>query len=161
DADYEREASEAEERAMELVDRGVDPRFLMEAFDTLLLRSTQPFVGAGGPSEEPGDTLEHKLASPPLSLAGMPSLGKPDAKAPIPTVILCRPNAGECGNSVHQLRKLQKTYAEEVRLVWAPWFDVSRDDAADLTLLGDAVLCAEQVGSSPKDLSESPGWRWM
>jgi protein-disulfide isomerase len=162
DADYEREYLEAEERAMELIDRGVDPRFLMEAFDTLLLRSTQPVVG-GGPTdnETAGDALEHKLASPPLSLAGLPSFGKPDAKAPVPVVILCRPNASECGNSVHQLRKLQKTYSEEVRLVWAPWFDVSRDDAADLTLLGDAVLCAEQVGSSPEDLSASPGWRWM
>jgi 2-hydroxychromene-2-carboxylate isomerase len=163
DADYEREYGEAYERAMELVDRGIDPRFLMEAFDTLLLRGAQPFVGSTGPTDDDvtGDTNEHKLASPPLSLAGMPSFGKPDAKAPIPVVILCRPNDSQCGNSIRQLRQLQETYADEVRLVWAPWFDVSRDDAADLTLLGDVTLCAELVGSSPEDLRESPGWRWI
>jgi hypothetical protein len=132
----------------------------MEAFDALILRSAQPVVVAG-PDSSGDDGLEHRLASPPLSLAGLPSFGNPDAKAPLPVVLLCRPNASDCGNSMRQLRKLQATYSDEVRLVWAPWFDVSRDDAADLTLLGDAVLCAEQVGSSPDDLNESPGWRWI
>jgi predicted DsbA family dithiol-disulfide isomerase len=163
DADYEREYQEAKERAEELIDRGVDPRFLMEAFDTLVMRGAQPYVGSTGPTDDDvsGDAVEHKLASPPLSLAGLPSFGKPDASGTLPVVILCRPNDSQCGNSVHQLQKLQRIYADEVRLVWAPWFDVSRDDAADLTLLGDAVLCAEQVGTGPKDLSASPGWRWM
>jgi predicted DsbA family dithiol-disulfide isomerase len=163
DADYEREYAEAYERAMELIDRGVGPRHLMEAFDALVLRSTQPVVASTGPTDEdvPGDAFEHRLASPPLPLAGLPSFGKPEAKATIPIVLLCRPNDSQCGNSVNQLRKHQKMYADEVRLVWAPWFDISRDDAADLTLLGDAVLCAEQVGSSPDELNASPGWRWM
>jgi predicted DsbA family dithiol-disulfide isomerase len=163
DADYEREYAEAYERAMELVDRGVDPRSLMNAFDALVLRSTQPFVGSTGPTDDDidGEAFEHKLASPPLSLAGLPSLGRPDARAAVPVVILCRPNDSQCGHSVNQLRKLQRIYPDEVRLVWAPWFDVSREDAAALTLLGDAVLCAEQVGSSPDDLNASPGWRWI
>jgi predicted DsbA family dithiol-disulfide isomerase len=163
DADYEREYQDAKERAEELIDRGVDPRFLMEAFDTLVLRGAQPYVGSTGPTDDDvsGSAMDHKLASPPLSLAGLPSFGKPDARGAIPVVILCRPNDSQCGNSVHQLQKLPKLYADEVRLVWAPWFDVSRDDAADLTLLGDAVLCAEQIGTSAKDLGMSPGWRWM
>ncbi len=163
DADYEREYQDATRRAEELIDRGVDPRFLMDAFDALVLRSAQPFVGSTGPTDDDvsGDGFEHRLASPPLALAGLPAFGKPDASGAIPVIILCRPNDSQCGNSVHQLKKLQKTYPDEVRLVWAPWFDVSRDDAADLTLLGDAVLCAEQVGTSPEELSASPGWRWM
>ncbi|HWO24629.1 MAG TPA: hypothetical protein VNO30_38065 [Kofleriaceae bacterium] len=160
EADYEREYLEAYERAQELLDRGVEQRFLMEAFDALILRSAQPFVGTG-PDSASEDGMEHRLASPPLSLAGLPAFGDPDVKAPIPVVLLCRPNASDCTNSMRQLRKLQETYADEVRLVWAPWFDVSRDDAADLVLLGDAVLCAEQVGSSPEDLNASPGWRWI
>jgi 2-hydroxychromene-2-carboxylate isomerase len=160
EADYEREYSDAYERAQELLDRGVEQRFLMEAFDALLLRSTQPVVGVG-PDSSGVDGVDHRLASPPLSLAGLPSFGAPDAKAPLPVVLLCRPNATDCTHSMRQLRKLQETYADEVRLVWAPWFDVSRDDAADLVLLGDAVLCAEQVGSSPEDLNASPGWRWI
>jgi hypothetical protein len=161
DADYEREYTDAYERAQELIDRGVDPRSLMEAFDTLALRSTQPFVGSPGPTDDDvtGDGLDHKLASPPLSVAGLPSFGKPDAKGAIPVVLLCRPNDTQCGTSLGNLQKVQRMYPGEVRLVWAPWFDVSRDDAADLTLLGDAVLCAEQVGTSP-DLNASPGWRW-
>ena len=27
-------------------------------------------------------------------------------------------------------------------------------------MLGDAALCAEQLGSNPEDLNESPGWVW-
>lgn len=163
EADFEREYDAAYDRAIELIDRGVDPRFLMEAFDALVLRGAQPFVGSTGPTEDDvtGDTIEHRLASPPLPLAGLPSFGKPDARAPIPIVLLCRPNDSQCGNAMRPLRRLQETYADEVRLVWAPWFEVSRDDAANLTLLGDAALCAEQVGSSPEDLSASPGWQWI
>ncbi len=162
DADYEREYKDAYERAEELMDRGVAKRSLMEAFDTLALRSTQPFVGSPGPTDDDvtGDTIDHKLASPPLSLAGMPSFGKPDAKGPIPVVLLCRPNDTQCGNSLNGLQKVQRMYPDEVRLVWAPWFDVSRDDAADLALLGDAALCAERISTSP-ELNASPGWIWI
>jgi protein-disulfide isomerase len=163
DADYEREYAEAYERALELIDRGVHPRSLMDAFDALILRNTQPFVRATGPTDDDvtGDAFEHNLASPPLALAGLPSFGNPDAKATLPVVILCRPNDSHCGNSLSQLKKLQRIYPDEVRLVWAPWFEVSGENAAALTLLGDAVLCAEQVGSSPEELSASPGWRWL
>jgi hypothetical protein len=163
DADYEREYAAAYERALELIDRGVHPRSLMDAFDALVLRNTQPFVGATGPTDEDitGDAFEHKLASPPLALAGLPSFSNPDAKATLPVVILCRPNDSHCGNSLSQLKKLQRIYPDEVRLVWAPWFEVSGENAASLTLLGDAVLCAEQVGSSPEEPSASPGWRWL
>ncbi|MBS1122562.1 MAG: hypothetical protein H6Q90_4790 [Deltaproteobacteria bacterium] len=59
------------------------------------------------------------------------------------------------------VRRYQEIYTNDVRIVWAPWFDVTRDDAAELSLLGDATLCAEQVGSSPDELNASPGWRWM
>jgi hypothetical protein len=163
DADYEREYKDAYERAQELLDRGVEPRSLMEAFDTLALRSTQPFVGSGPTDNDPsGDALDHRLASPPLPLAGLPSYGKTEATGAIPVVLLCRPNdTSACSNSMQQLRKLQNTYPDEVRLVWAPWFDVSRDDAADLTMLGDAALCAEEIGSNAGDLNASPGWRWI
>jgi hypothetical protein len=163
DGELEREYNDAYERAMELLDRGVERRHLMEAFDALVLRGTQPFVISTGPTDDDagGDATDHKLASPPLQLAGLPSFGKPDARAPMPVVILCRPNDSQCGNSMQQLRKLQDAFADDIRLVWAPWFDVSRDDAADLTLLGDAALCAEQVGSSPNELNASPGWRWI
>lgn len=163
DVDYEREYGEAYERAMDLIDRGVDPRHLMDAFDAQVLRSAQPFVISTGPTDDEAstDATDHKLASPPLALAGLPSFGKPDAAGALPVVLLCRPNDTQCGNSMRTVSRLQGTYADDVRIIWAPWFDVSRDDAADLTLLGDAALCAEQVGSSPEDLSASPGWRWI
>jgi hypothetical protein len=45
--------------------------------------------------------------------------------------------------------------------VWAPWFDVGRSDAADLTMLGDAALCAEAVSSNQGELTPSPGWVWV
>jgi hypothetical protein len=54
-----------------------------------------------------------------------------------------------------------RLYPDDVRIVWSPWFDVGRDDAADLTLLGDAALCAEAVGSNQGELTSSPGWVWV
>lgn len=162
DADLEREYVEAYDRALELIDRGVDPRRLMTAFDTQALHSAQPFITPSGPPDDDPDTNgDHRLASPPLPLAGLPSFGKPDAAGAVPVVVLCRPNDNACGNTMRVLRGVQETYSDEVRLVWAPWFDVARDDAAELTLLGDAALCAEQVGTSPDDISASPGWRWI
>src|SRR5205823_2029127 len=35
------------------------------------------------------------------------------------------------------------------------------EDAADLTLLGDAALCAEASGSNQGGLTTSPGWVWV
>ena len=164
DGEYEREYTEAYERAMELIDRGVDQRHLMEAFDALVLRGAQPFVISTGPTDDDvgGDATDHRLASPPLALAGLPSFGKPDA-----------PRAGAGRHPVpaerQPVRELPARRSAGSRRP-TPTTSAScgrrgstsrRDDAADLTLLGDAALCAEQVGSSPDDLSASPGWRWI
>jgi hypothetical protein len=164
DAEYETAYAKAYEQSIELIDLGYDPRELSKIYDARVKRADQPFVVATGPTDEDleSDPTEHKLAKPPLELSGLPSFGMPDAKAPVPIVVLCRPNDPACVNLVRILRKqVQDIYAEEVRAVWAPWFDVTRDDAAELTLLGDAALCAEQIGSSPEEMSASPGWRWI
>ena len=54
-----------------------------------------------------------------------------------------------------------RLYPDDVRLVWAPWFDVGRDDAAELAQYGDAALCAESIGSNQGELTTSPGWVWV
>ena len=165
EADYEREYLAAYERSLELIDQGYDTRDLPRVFDEQMRRAEQPFVIPTGPTDADieGDPTEHKLASPPLDIRGLPTFGMPDAKAPVPIVLLCRPNDSQCVGLLRVVRRqVQEIYADEIRAVWAPWFDVvTREDAADLTRLGDAALCAEQVGSSPDELRESPGWRWI
>lgn len=159
--DYERAYNDAYERAQEMIDRGVDARHLMDAFDSQILRGAGPFVVATASDNGDDPELSHKLASPPLALAGLPSRGKPGATAPVPIVLLCRPSDDDqCADTLGQLGRVYLTYPDEVRLVWAPWFDVRREDAATLTLLGDAALCAEKLGSAEK-LDESPGWQWV
>jgi protein-disulfide isomerase len=164
DAEYEREYLNAYDKSQELIDQGYDPRQLSKTFDEQARHAEQPFVVSTGPTDEDmeGDPTDHKLAKPPLELTGLPSFGKPDAKGPLPVVVLCRPNDPACVGLTRILqRQVNDIYADEVRAVWAPWFDVTRDDASELALLGDAALCAEQVGSSPDVLSASPGWRWI
>jgi len=161
DADLEREYLGAYERALDLIDRGVPANRLQQAFEDQALRSAQPFVVSSGEDDFEGTSTDHKLAKPPLDLTGLPTFGKANAAAAIPVVVLCRPNDTSCYNMMRVIRRLQEIYATDVRVLWAPWFDVSRDDAAELTLLGDATLCAEQIGSSPDDLDASPGWRWI
>jgi hypothetical protein len=161
DADLEREYTAAYERALDLLDRGIDPRALQQAFDDAALRGVQPLVINGGSTDDEGDPSDHKLVKPPLQLAGLPSFGRPKSGSRIPIIVLCRPNDVSCNNQLRIVRSLQEIYSDDIRIVWAPYFDVTRDDSADLAMLGDAVLCAEQVGSSPDDMAASPGWRWI
>ena len=164
DAEYEREYRAAYDRSQELIDQGYELRDLPRVFDEQARRAEAPFVVATGPTDEDleGDPTEHPLARPPLEVIGLPSFGRADVKAPAPVIVLCRPNDPQCVGIARTLqRQVQEIYADEVRVFWAPWFDVTRDDAADLALLSDAALCAEQVGSSPDEMNASPGWRWI
>ncbi len=162
--DLEAAYVDAYDRAMDLLDKGIAQKDLLDAFDAQILQDVQPLVVTTSPLEDnfEGEIVDHPLASPPLTLAGLPTLGRPDARAPVPIVLLCRPNDDKCNAMMRIAPKLNKLYRGEVRIVWAPWFDVlRREDAAELTLLGDAALCAEQIGSSPDDLDASPGWLWV
>ncbi|MGE0872568.1 MAG: DsbA family protein [Kofleriaceae bacterium] len=162
EADLERAYVDAYERAMDLIDRGVDPSQLMSAFDADSLRSPRRIaIPTLSNAEREEGVHGHPLANPPLDFTGMPSQGRPGAAAAVTIAVLCRPNDTQCGYTLRNAATVQRLYDGEVRLVWAPWFDVSREDTANLSLLGDAALCAEQVGSSSDDLEASPGWRWI
>jgi hypothetical protein len=159
DTELDRQYLLAFDRARELLDRGVPHNRLQQAFEDQALRPEQPFVPAGGRDTDE-TTTGHRLAKPPLKLAGLPSFGK--AKDAIPVVLLCHPNNVGCHNLMRLLRTQQSVYPDDVRIVWAPWFDVTQTTrAAELTLLGDAALCAETVGTSPDDFDASPGWVWV
>ncbi len=155
---YELAYNDAYERARELLDRGIARKDLLSAFDAATLDGTQPAVVTAGQIDDESivETSEHPLATPPLSLAGLPSFGDPDAAAPVPVVVVCRPNDSTCTQLLRIVRNVHNIYRGEIRLVWAPWFRVDRDDAAELTLLGDAALCAEQIGSNPEDFDATP-----
>lgn len=164
DNELEAAYADAYDRAIDLLDKGIAQKELLAAFDSQILQDIQPVVVTASPLDDnfEGEIVDHPLANPPLSLTGLPSLGRPDAHAPVPIILLCRPNDDKCNAMMRIAPKLNKIYRGEVRLVWAPWFDVlRREDAAELTLLGDAALCAEQVGSSPDDMDASPGWLWV
>ena len=164
DEQLEKDYVVAYNRSLELIDNGVAIDRLQQAFDDKALRADQPFVASSSADDDyETEVTDHPLASPPLALAGLPSYGKPNSAAPVPIVVLCRPNDTHCGLLLANLRTVQETYANEIRIIFAPWFRVTRedaDDAAELAMLGDAALCAEQLGSNPEDLNESPGWVW-
>lgn len=166
EAEYERAYQQAYERALELVDQGFEPHELPRVFDEQTRRAEPPFVISSGMTEEEleADPTEHRLATPPLPLAGLPTFGPPSASGTV-VAVLCSPKDSGCAGLLNVVRRqIQDVYADEVRAVWAPWFDltaVTPEQAAELALLADAALCAEQVGSSPEDLLASPGWRWI
>lgn len=163
-ADLDREYEEAYGRALDKLDRGFAPGELAAAFDDEAIHQAQPIVMSIGTPDDDSDRspLDHPLASPPLQLDRLPSFGKPGVAAPVPIVVLCRPNdMSSCNNLLRVIEPEVRIYPDQVRVVWAPWFDVSRDDAAELTLLGDAALCAESVSSYQGELTTSPGWVWI
>lgn len=109
-------------------------------------------------SEDDDGPREPPLATPPLALHGMPSAGRDDATVPI--TILCSASNPSCANLMLSAQHVAELYPNDVRVVWAPWFDVTRDDVTDLAVLADAALCAEVVGTSSV-AQESPGWLWV
>jgi hypothetical protein len=163
EADLGREYEAAYDRALDKLDRGVAPAQLAAAFDDEAMAGTQPLVPTAATPDDDTDRspFDHPLARPPLRLDGLPSFGKPGVAAAVPIVILCRPSDATCSNLLRVVEPEMRLYPEDVRIVWAPWFDVSRDDAADLTLLGDATLCAEAIASNQGELTTSPGWVWV
>jgi hypothetical protein len=163
--DLERQYQAALDEAYDLLDRGANPATLAAALDATRPLPAEITVQSGPTDEEIGETVtEPALANPPLDLRGLPSYGPPNAAVTI--VVACSPTSLNCEQPLGAAAQTQRdVYPDQVRVVWAPYFDVARDDAADLALLGDAALCAERVGTSFEregdfDSTTSPGWRW-
>jgi hypothetical protein len=163
--DLEREYRAALDQAEDLLDRGAVPSTLAEAFDDVRPRPAEIAVQTGATDEEISEPpAEPQLANPPLDLHGLPSYGRADAAVTI--VVACSPTSLNCEQPLTTARLTQEVYPDQVRVVWAPYFAVDRDEAANLALLGDAALCAEKVGTSLEregdfDSTASPGWRWV
>jgi hypothetical protein len=171
DAQLRTEYQQAYDHALDLIDRGIPTSQLTQAFDQEALSASADVPIAVSPlttDDDPeGLSQSPVLASPPIDPTGLPSSGS--AKAPLAIVILCNPaggNSNSCKTTLTQTHNVKSQFPREVRLVWAPFFDVSRDDASALAQLGDAALCAEQLGigqsdNFPPDYDwDSPGWRW-
>lgn len=165
-ADLEREYKAAKDLAEDLLDRGADRATLAEALDELAEPPQDIIVRAGATDEDLGDDPgEPVLATPALDLHGLPSYGPLHAATTI--VVLCSPTSSNCVQPMRAARNIRDWYPDSVRVVWAPFFDLTREDAADLALLSDAALCAEKVGITLEDQDQtfgnpaSAGWRWV
>lgn len=162
DRELDGELRLAYERAQDLIDAGVSPHDLVAASDDQERKSEAPYL-LRPPEGDETEPTEPPLATPALDLTGLPSFG-PTEEPPggtLPVVLVCRPNDSSCTDAMRNLRALQQSYSQEIRIVWAPWFDVEEaEDADELTMVADAILCAEKVGSSAKEMSASAGWAW-
>lgn len=167
--DLEREYQAAKLAAEDLLDHGVPQRELGAAFERIPPPVATDIIVQRSQSideefdDAPSDDI---LANPPLSLTGWPSYGPATAETTI--VVLCSPTSGNCRAPMSSARITRDKYPSSIRVVWAPLFNVAAEDAADLSLLADAALCAEQVGTSLEgrddsafDDDASPGWRWV
>lgn len=165
-SDLEQEYRTAKDLAEDLLDRGADRGSLAEALDELSEPPADILVPSGATDEDLGDEAgEPVLATPPLDLRGLPSYGPVEAATTI--VVLCSPTSSNCVNTMRTARNVRDWYPDQVRVVWAPYFDLTREDAAELSLLADAALCAEKTGITLEDQDAtfnnpaSPGWRWV
>jgi hypothetical protein len=163
--ELDRVYEEQKEKALDLLDRGVELRDLADALETQA--APNPML-INVPSSSPDDTIgaipaQPVLATPALDFRGMPSFGPTGAWQTI--AVLCIPSTttNNCRAALRAARLAQDVYGDKVRVVWAPFFDISRKDAAELGMLADAALCAERVGASVVDFGSpsSPGWDWL
>jgi hypothetical protein len=164
--DLEQEYRTAKDLAEELLDRGADRGSLSEALDELTEPPADIIIPPGATDEDLGEEVgEPALATPPLDLRGLPSYGPVEAATTI--VVLCSPTSSNCVAAMKTARNVRDWYPNQVRVVWAPYFDLTREDAAELSLLADAALCAEKIGITLEDQDAtfnnpaSPGWRWV
>jgi len=153
--ELERTYAEAYARAMELIDQGVPPSRLGEAFDAKVLASvsTSPIA----PADDDNESHDQMLVSPPIDVTGLPSVG--DDTTSMPIIFLCSTLNTQCQKIIEKAITLQKDVYPELRLIWAPWFDVGREDAGDHAQLGYAALCAEELGTGAPP--KSAGWLWV
>jgi hypothetical protein len=162
-ADLERAYTVAKDAALDLLDRGVAPSGLAAAFEAQAAPNPLDISVSVGQLDDGADEVPNEpvLAAPALDLRGMPTLGPADAAVTI--AVLCNPTSIHCQSALRAATTAQEVFVDRVRVVWAPFFDVGRDDAADLGLLADAALCAERVGTSIDDFTSpaSPGWQWV
>jgi len=164
--DFEREYLAAKDSADDLLDRGVGRDELASAFDQIVTLPEEIVVSPGATDEELEDMpAEPRLASPPLPHAGLPSHGAADATITI--AVLCSPTSGNCNAPLSTAQRIADIYPKDVRVVWGPYYDIAREDAAQLSMLSDAALCAERDGGRSIDREDtwdpqdSPGWRWV
>jgi protein-disulfide isomerase len=164
--DLENQYRLAKDLAEDMLDRGADRGSLAQAFDEVVDPPADVIIQTGPTDEDLGDDPgEPVLAKPPLDLRGLPSYGPADAATTV--VVLCSPTSSNCMQPMRAARNIRDAYPDQVRVVWAPYFDLTREDAAELALLSDAALCAEKVGVTLEDRDEtfgnaaSPGWRWI
>jgi 2-hydroxychromene-2-carboxylate isomerase len=164
-AELERAYEDARERALDLLDRGVDASDLADAFETGAAANPMlAQIQVNQPDDVVGELPSSPvLASPPLDFRGMPSLGAGDARTLIAVLCIPSTSASGCRSVLRAAAKVQEVYADRVRVVWAPFFSLTREDAAELGILADAALCAERVGASVNDFGSpsSPGWDWL
>lgn len=164
--DLEREYQQAKLLSEDLLDQGVAQSDLPAAFEQIDRVPDEILVVPGATDEEIEDiSTDPELARAPLSYAGLPSHGP--AEAPITIAVLCSPTSQNCGAPLATAQRTADIFPDQVRVVWAPYYDVSRPDAANLSMLSDAALCAERDGGRSIDRNDdwdpkdSPGWRWV
>lgn len=158
-ADLERQYLAALAQAADLIDRGADPRKLAEAFDAEAAPNPLHIaVPSGAPDAV---SFQPRLATPALQFSGWPSLGPTDA--PLLVAVICNPTNRDCAVALGTARWAQGVFADSVRLVWAPYFDLSAPDATTLTAISAAALCAEAMAPDAEEFgsASSPGWQWV
>jgi hypothetical protein len=165
-SELETEYSTAKDLAEDLMDQGIDRRELAAAFDQIVQVPDEIIVVPGPTDEELEDmSSDPVLARQPLSYTGLPSHGP--AESPLTIAVLCSPTSTNCNAPLATAQRVADTFPEQVRVVWAPYFDVGREDATDLSLLADAAFCSERDGGrsfdrdDTWDARDSPGWRWV
>lgn len=160
--DLEAAYREAYARALDALDRGVDAAHLADYLDANALAERPPQILSLGPADERPEDDDGRgepsmaLLSPPARLRGLPTRWTPDAgrgasdRAPeprgLPVLLACNPLSAQCYRHLHIVENAAEVFADRVRVVWAPMFELRSRDAATVARVADAILCADQLG---------------
>jgi len=146
----------AYDEAQAMLGDGVPVEHLVEAAERAAQSPYAIESYPAGPIDDPEPDYELPEGAPPLldralDLGGLPGEGV--GVAPVEVVLLCNLRYVSCRSQLESVgRRLLELYPEDVRLVWAPWYDLEVAGNETAPRLHAAALCAERQGA---------GWKWI
>lgn len=157
-SDMEAAYREALGRALDALDRGVEPAALAGYLDAAALAERPRPLLSLGPSDERTEEDDGRgepsmaLLSPPIDLRGLPSRWTPpsntarDEARGVPILLACNPLSAQCYRHLNMVKAAAEVFEDRARVVWAPIFSLRSPDAATVARVADAILCANQLG---------------
>jgi protein-disulfide isomerase len=135
--------------ALDVMARGISPEDLYEYMLARIDAEKMLPALVGGPVDhtEPGDEPPAIPRKIPMNGLIDPEFATGPESAEVTAIFLCHFQSSYCGTMARRLRDIQRSYPDELRIVFHPLFNTSFEGQQQAGLLQEAALCAREQGA--------------